>query len=174
VTTAWTQLRRLMPQPLPARFPADTVVLFPPRDNAQIALSILVGAAKSSIRLEMFTYCDAVLDAAVHAKAAQPGFSFQATFDASQATQEPDMAKLLTGWANDPRVVTGKSEKGQLIHRKIIVVDDTYVVGGSTNWTFDGERLEDNELVIRRNPVLAGVYAAVLDANHARLVGTAS
>lgn len=168
-TSVWMRLRAMMPQPLPAGFPADTVVLFPPRDNAQAALELLIGAAKTSLALEMFTYCDAALHAVVKTAIAQPGFEFAATFDAGQAATAASMAKLLADWTGDPRVVTGKSEKGQIIHRKIGVVDLEYVWGGSTNLTFDGERLEDNELVIRRNPVLARLYAEEMAANHSRL-----
>jgi phosphatidylserine/phosphatidylglycerophosphate/cardiolipin synthase-like enzyme len=165
-----------MPGPLPARFPADTVALFPPRDNAALALELLVNAATSSIRVEMFTYCDAKLDAAIKAKAqpARPDFLYQGTFDAAQATNVSSMAKLLAGWNGDPRNVTGKSEHGQIIHRKIIIIDNHYLGSGSTNLTHDGEVLEDNELVIRRGNAIAQWYINTLDPNHQRLLPAAT
>jgi phosphatidylserine/phosphatidylglycerophosphate/cardiolipin synthase-like enzyme len=150
-------------------------VLFPPRDNAAHALQLLVESATTAIKVEMFTYCDKAVDAILHEKATLPGLELQMTFDVGQAAQDKAMAKLLAGWQTElgKRVVTGRSERGQIIHRKIVVVDHLYVGSGSTNWTVDGEQLEDNELVIRRSRPLAAWYEQTLDANHTRLVDLA-
>jgi phosphatidylserine/phosphatidylglycerophosphate/cardiolipin synthase-like enzyme len=168
----WQQLKACAAATPPAGFPADTIALFAPRDNVAEALQVLVGSARTAISIEMFTYCDATLDAIVHAKASTPGIAFQATFDRSEAQAVASMSKLVAGWAGDSRVVVGRSEHGQIIHRKILVVDHYYVASGSTNWTHDGEALEDNELVIRRGAAIAAWYEQTLDANHARLVAS--
>lgn len=171
MTSLWSQLRACSTAPLPTRFPTDTVVLFAPRDNAPLALQTLIAAAKTSVKVEMFTYTDKALDALLHQKAATAGISFQMTFDASQSVQEPAMARLVAGWQADlgARVVTGHSEHNEIIHRKVVVIDHLYVAGGSTNWTVSGERFEDNELVIRRSAPLAAWYEQILDANFARV-----
>lgn len=171
VLTLMAELRAFGATVLPAGFPADTVVLFPPGDHAQAALRALIAAAAVSVKVEMYTYTDKTIDGILHAKAAQPGFEFQATFDSSQATQDPAMAALLAGWAADlgKRVVTGKSERGEIIHRKVWVIDHLYVASGSMNTTISGEVLEDNELVIRRSKPLAARYEQILDANFLRV-----
>lgn len=167
----WKQLVACTTTPRPPRFPADTVVLFPPRDDAALALQTLARFATTSLKVEMFTYCDASIDAILREKASTSGLDFQMTLDQSEATRISTMAKLIAGWGADVgvRVVTGKSEHGQIIHRKIMVVDHVYVVSGSTNWTHPGEALEDNELVIRRSAPLAAWYEQILDANFARV-----
>lgn len=167
----WQQLQACVAPGAPAT-PSGTIILFAPRDNSAQALQTVLAAAATSIKIEMFAYTDAAIDEILHAKAALDGFEFQATFDESEAVGLASMAKLLAGWAGDPRVVTGRSEHGQIIHRKIAVVDHHYVIAGSTNWTYDGEHLEDNELVIRSSPLLAAAYEQVLDANHSRLTAT--
>jgi hypothetical protein len=140
----WSQLRALMPSPLPSGFPEDTVVLFPPRDNAAGALELLVAGLTVSANLSMFTYTDQKLDGLLHAKALSPGFDFKGVLDEGCVNQIPSMKALLAGWASDSRMLTGRSEHGQIIHRKILVGDHQYVCGGSTNWTHAGQLLEDN------------------------------
>lgn len=165
----WEQLRSLMPEPLPQRYPFDTVALFPPRDDAAKALQLVIGSATRSVKVEMFTYCDAAIDALLHQKAATVGIDFQMTLDESEAERISTTKALLAGWNGDKRIAVGKSEHGQIIHRKIVIVDHLYVAGGSTNWTHPGEYLEDNELVIRRCAPLAHWYEQVLDANFERV-----
>lgn len=171
-TSLWKQLQGCSSVARSPRFPSDSVVLFPPRDDAAAALQLLLAAAATSVRVEMFAYTDARLDQALHAKAQDPTIAlFQLTLDSSQIAEDVTMAGLVAGWKSDlgVRVVTGRSEHGRIIHRKVAVVDGYYVVSGSTNWTNSGERLEDNELVIRRGAPLASWYAQVLDANFARV-----
>lgn len=170
--TLWKQLEACSTFVRPAKFPTDTLALFPPHDNAAHALQLLAQAETVGVKLEVFTYTDKALDAILHAKAAIPGFVFQATFDAGQAVQEPAMAALLKGWAPDlgQRVVTGYSEHHEIIHRKLLLfLGLGIVVGGSTNLTVSGEQFEDNELVIRRSKPLLAFYESVLDPNFARV-----
>lgn len=165
--TLWPQLQACTTQPAPAGFPDDTIVLFAPRDNIPHALQLLIGSATASVKVEMFTYCDQTLHPTLKAKAAT--VEFQATFDESEYQRVRLMRQLVDDLAAAAHVAVGESEHHRIIHRKVVVVDHLYVAGGSTNWTDPGERLEDNELVIRRSPPLAGWYEQVLDANFARV-----
>lgn len=163
----WKKLRAYMPAAgMPGKFPADTVALFAPRDDVVGALQTLVASAAVSIKVEMFTYCDKQLHALLVAKAPM----VQATFDESQYLQIAVMKQLVDELAAaGADVATGKSEHGEIIHRKVLIVDHLYVANGSTNWTISGEKLEDNDLVIRRDAPLAAWYEQVLDVNHARV-----
>lgn len=167
--TLWEELRALMPGPLPARFPASMVVLFPPRDNAAQALQLLVTSLKVSANASMFTYTDKTLHAALKTKGQLAGFDLKLVLDETEAKQVPAMAALVTDWNADPRVLAGNSEHGDYIHRKILVGDHEYVVDGATNWTHAGEALEDNSLTIIRSKPLAAYYEQMLDANFARV-----
>lgn len=168
-TALWKELRAMMPGPLPAGFRSDTVVLFPPRDNAVGALQLLVENLGVSAYASMFTFTDKTLHSTLKAKAALPGFDLQLVLDATEAKTVPAMAALFADWAGDPRVLIGNSEHGAYIHRKILVGDHKWVVDGSTNWTHSGESLEDNSLLIFRSPPLAAYYEAAMKANFVRL-----
>lgn len=165
----WNELRALMPAPLPAKFPSDTVVLFPPRDNAAGALQLLAANSAIAVNGSMFTYTDKALHAILKTKAAAAGYDLQLVLDETQAKTVPAMAALVADWAADPRILIGNSEHGAYIHRKIWVFDHEYVVDGSTNTTHSGEALEDNSLTIVRNAPLAAYYETALNANAQRL-----
>lgn len=161
-----TTLRKLTVA-APKGTPTDTVTLFSPRDNNHEALTEVLNSAQESIKAAMFTLTDSDLVTILKTKAAQPGFTFQLTLDATEAKTVPAMTTIVTEFATDPRVVVGNSSKGAFSHLKVWVVDHTYIVSGSTNATASGELAEDNELVVRKHPVLASVYEARLDEIYA-------
>ena len=43
---------------------------------------------------------------------------------------------------------------------------DTDLISGSTNWSFGGEELQDNQLTLSRNPLFASEARAVIDLDH--------
>lgn len=153
----------------PPTYPADTVVLFAPRDQVQRAVEVALGFATVSLKVAMFALTDPAVNAILHAKASAAGFEFQMSLDSSQATTNPKMGPVVASWVGDPRVKTGTSARGNYSHLKTAVVDHLYVVSGSTNWTLSGELYEDNELVVRRHAPLAAWYERQLDAVFARM-----
>ena len=155
-----------------AGWPDDVRSFFSPRDSCvPIVLEQLIGAARLSVKVNMYGYDDDKLDSILHAKAAQPGFCFQMSLDKSQAGGVHERA-LVAPWANSlgTTVAVGTSIKNAISHLKVAIVDGLYVISGSTNWSTSGETLQDNELVIHRSDRVAARYGAVLDANHASML----
>jgi phosphatidylserine/phosphatidylglycerophosphate/cardiolipin synthase-like enzyme len=153
-------------------WPTDVRSFFSPRDTClPLVLERLIGAARDSIKVNMYGFDDDRLDQILHAKAAEPGFCFQMSLDRSQAGGVHEKA-LVAEWAQSAgtTVAVGTSAKGAISHLKVCVVDGLYVLSGSTNWSASGETKQDNELVIHRNARLASRYAAVLDLNHAAML----
>jgi hypothetical protein len=154
-------------------FPPDMRVFFSPRDTCvPLVLEKIVGAAQSSVKVNMYGYDDDNLDAILHSKAAEPGFCFQMSLDKSQAGGVHEKA-LVAPWASSfgTSVAVGQSVKHAISHLKVAVVDGLYVISGSTNWSSSGETKQDNELVVHRNVAVAAKYAAILDVNHAAMLG---
>ncbi len=154
-------------------WPDDVRSFFSPRDTClPLVLEQLVGGAADSIKVNMYGFDDDKLDAILHAKAAQPGFCFQMSLDKSQAGGLHEKA-LVAAWATSEgtTVAVGQSIKSAISHLKVCIVDGLYVISGSTNWSTSGETKQDNELVIHRNARIAARYGAVLDLNHAAMLG---
>ena len=72
--------------------------------------------------------------------------------------------ELLRGVARPAAV--GRSERGDISHDKLMVIDGLFLVTGSTNWSFGGEEKQDNQLTISRDPVACAEARAVIDIDH--------
>lgn len=168
-----TQTRAFSTLKVPAGFPTDTAVLFAPRDNVRQALLEAIDFFTVSITIAMFTLTDPEIWGALKTKMGTPGFAFQMSLDATEATTEPAMAAIIAEIGADPRVAVGSSIHGAYHHDKFFVGDHLYVGGGSTNWTVSGSAKEDNELSIRKSAPLAAWYETGLNADFARMKAAA-
>jgi phosphatidylserine/phosphatidylglycerophosphate/cardiolipin synthase-like enzyme len=63
-------------------------------------------------------------------------------------------------------VAIGSSEKGAIMHRKMLLVDGIWRVTGSTNWSTSGETLQDNELTVTQSASVVAEARTVLDIEH--------
>jgi phosphatidylserine/phosphatidylglycerophosphate/cardiolipin synthase-like enzyme len=155
--------------PWPDGYPTDSVTFFSPEDGEGIHRLIvdLITIARHSVVLNMFGFDDDEANAALHAKALDPNVFFQMSLDKSQAGGVHERA-LLAPWdiGVGTSISVGQSVKHAISHLKVMIVDGQWVVSGSTNWSLSGEQLQDNQLTVTQNAVLAAQYRSILDINH--------
>lgn len=166
-------LDRFMVTPPPAGSLEMVRSLYSPIDDVHGALKAVIGSARHSIVVSMFGYDDDELAALLDAALKDPRMYVQITLDSSQAGGVHEKA-LLTKYAHEMTgnsVAIGRSEKGAIVHRKMVIVDGLWWIGGSTNWSVSGESEQDNELTIIRDAMHCTKARTVLDIAHDHILG---
>ncbi len=143
-----------------AGYPPDRMTLYSPVDDLHGALLYVAGCARKELIVAMFGFDDEELAHAIKAKLADPNCFTQLTLDKSQAGGVHERALLDMQDYPATSIAIGSSEHGAIMHMKLMVVDGTWLVSGSTNWSDGAEHMQDNELTIRYSP---------LEANEARI-----
>ena len=149
--------------------PANVRTLWAPYDDVHAALLALVNTAQRSLVVAMFGFTDTELASAVEAKLDDPSIHCQITLDSRQAAG-PTEKKMLEhyGILDSNSVVVGTSEKSEIMHRKVMVVDGRWRISGSTNWSLNGEDRQDNELTVIDDATVCAEARAVLDLEHTK------
>lgn len=141
---------------------------YSPIDDVHSVLKAVIGSAQHSIVISMFGWDDDELAAMLDAALSNPAMYVQITLDSSQAGGAHEKA-LLARYQNEMTgnsVAIGRSEKGAIVHRKMVIVDGLWWIGGSTNWSTSGETLQDNELTIIRDALHCTKARSILDISH--------
>lgn len=138
---------------------------FVPVDDVHGVLLAVLEAAQRSIHVSMYGFTDEELLVTLLGRYAA-GVSLQVTLDQSQSRGPVEAALLAAHPLPAGTTAIGHSEKDQIIHHKVCVVDGLTVVTGSTNWSHSGEYEEDNDLLVIETPTLAATYTARLTALH--------
>ena len=152
--------------------PMNIRTLYAPVDRVHDALKALLQSATKSLVITMYGYDDADLNATIQAQLANEHIYVQLSLDSTQAAGQTEKAILAT-WGADQigtSVAIGRSEKGSIMHLKMVIVDGLDVVTGSTNWSADGENKQDNALVVIRDPYVAAEARARLDIIHSEML----
>jgi phosphatidylserine/phosphatidylglycerophosphate/cardiolipin synthase-like enzyme len=118
----------------------------------------------------MYGYDDDEIAALIAQHIDNPAMHVQVTLDKSQAGGVHERAILAKYKAEmeSNSVAIGTSERGQIMHRKMVIVDGLWRVSGSTNWSTSGESLQDNELTVIKNATLCAEARAILDLEHVK------
>ena len=152
----------------PSGYPANMRTFYSPEDYVPQVLQTVVSSASTSIVVAMYGFDDDVLAAMLDTALKNAAIYVQITLDQSQATVPHEKA-LLAKYANEMTgnsVAIGNSEKGAIMHRKMVIVDGLWRISGSTNWSTSGETLQDNELTIICDALVCSEARPILDIEH--------
>ena len=154
--------------PVDPAYPVDTRTFYSPIDDVHGALKAVIGSARKSLIVSMFGWDDDELAELIAHILDDPSIFVQITLDKSQAggVHEKALLEKFKHEMDSNSVAIGTSEKSAIIHRKMVIVDGLWRIGGSTNWSTSGETLQDNKMTIHKNAVICAEARPVLDISH--------
>ncbi len=163
-----TDLDAYKSKPVAAGYPPTFRTFYSPIDDVHGALKAVIGSAQHSIVVAMYGYDDDELAALLDTALKDPTKYVQISLDKSQAGGVHERA-ILAQYAHEMTgnsVAVGTSERGAIMHRKMVIVDGMWRISGSTNWSTSGETLQDNEATILLDAVACAEARTVLDIEH--------
>jgi phosphatidylserine/phosphatidylglycerophosphate/cardiolipin synthase-like enzyme len=157
--------------PFPPGYPDNARTFYSPVDNVHGALSDLVQSANKSLVIAMYGYDDDQLNQVIQGQLGSNSIYVQMSLDSSQASgvHEKDILANLSKWENQKvgnSIAIGRSEKGAIMHLKLVIVDGLDIITGSTNWSTSGETQQDNQLTVIRDPLVAAEARTRVDFIH--------
>ena len=150
--------------------PDDPRTFYSPVDNDHAALVELADSATTSLIIAMYGFDDQDLADIIRTKLADPNIFVQLTLDSSQANGVHERTLLAAENYPSSSIAIGQSERGAIMHMKVMIIDGLDVVDGSTNWSTSGESKQDNQLSVTRSPVKAALARARVDAIHTHML----
>ena len=160
--------------PWPPKWPEGTYTFWAPDDDLHGVLAAMIRSATHSLVLAIYGFADDDLAAAVHERLDDGNCYVSLTLDSSQAAGVHERAILAKAGYPSNSIAIGQSEKHRIMHLKVAVIDGIDRVTGSTNWSTAGESLQDNELTVVRDPVLAADARAKIDLIHESMLTAAA
>jgi phosphatidylserine/phosphatidylglycerophosphate/cardiolipin synthase-like enzyme len=149
-------------------YPESMRTFYSPIDDVHGALKAVIQSCQSSLVIAMYGYDDDELAEIIDGHLLNDNIHVQITLDKSQAggVHERAILEKYRHEMDSNSVAIGTSEKGAIMHRKMVIVDGIWRISGSTNWSSSGETKQDNELTIIRSAVVCAEARPILDIEH--------
>jgi phosphatidylserine/phosphatidylglycerophosphate/cardiolipin synthase-like enzyme len=164
-------LDRYKATPFPPGYPEAARTFYSPVDDVHAALTALLQSTSKSLVIAMYGYDDDQLNQVIQQQLNSDTVYVQMSLDSSQAAggHERELLANLAKWENQKvgnSIAIGKSEKGAIMHLKLVIIDGLDVLTGSTNWSGGGETRQDNQLTVIRDALVAAEARARVDIIH--------
>ena len=167
-------LDRFAANPFGPDWAPDRRTFYSPVDKVHEVIMACIASAKSSRVCAMYGLDDGPAVAEIMRKLHDENCYVSWTLDSSQAGGVHEKAILAAAAMPSNSVAIGRSEKGAIMHMKLLIIDGEIVVNGSTNWSDGGESKQDNQLTVIRDAKEAARARARVDMIHEHMLTAAA
>ncbi len=150
------------------RFDDTLVTHYAPDENLERVDTGLLATAAQTLDVAAYSLTDFALRDALIA-AAQRGVTVRIYVDKVQSEEEDRRDdSVLQALAATPHITVAIKHSAVLMHLKSYAIDGTTLRSGSANFSPTGEKRQDNDLTVTRNPVAVQAFERHFDEMWAR------